>query len=412
MTDSFKETLDRLEELLDAIPGAQKYKREVLELKRLLIEKRSPRFAVVGRRGSGKSSLINAIFGEKVAAVGHATSMTGAPVWRKYNGKFGSLEILDTRGFQEGSQPDEADDASSPFESVTGELTEKVPDAILFLVKATEVDAAIEGDLAELVAIRKHLRETLKVDIPVVAIATQCDQLEPPFVNLHEPDKHDEVEYAEKTDRVRTVVEHLAKLMSRNDDLDGKVIEVFGVCAYMSWRQDETLRHDGRWRINDLLRYLIEQLPDEAQVEFARLSQVTAIRVALADRITMVTALATAGIAATPIPVADIVPITGAQVTMICAIGYLGGEEMSLESARDFLTGIGANVGIGYGLREAARALAKFLPGAGNLVSAGVAGAGTYAVGKAATAYFIHHKSKKEAVEVMSKARREWSKDT
>ncbi len=409
MNEDFRETLDKLESVLDKIPGAHRYKNEVRELKRLLVEKRNPRFAVVGRRGSGKSSLINAIFGEKVAAIGHETSMTGAPVWRDYSGEFGALEILDTRGFQEGSTPDEKDDAETPLESVLGAFDEKVPDAILFLVKATEVDAAIDGDLDELVAIRNHLRESKGSEVPVVAIVTQCDQLEPPFIALHDPDKHEERDYEEKVDRVRAVVKHLVQMISGRRELMGSLIEVFGVCAYMSWRDDDTLRFDGRWRINDLLRYLIHNLPDEAQLEFARLSQVTTIQAGLADRITTAAAIATAGIAATPIPVADILPITGTQVTMICAIGYLGGRQMSLESARDFLAGIGANVGLGFGLREAARALAKLIPVGGEVVSAAVAGAGTYAVGKAATAYFIHHKSKQEAAKVMKNARKAWS---
>jgi uncharacterized protein (DUF697 family) len=40
-------------------------------------------------------------------------------------------------------------------------------------------------------------------------------------------------------------------------------------------------------------------------------------------------------------------------------------------------------------LREGARAILKFFPGWGNVVCGMVAGAGTYAIGRAASAFFI-----------------------
>jgi uncharacterized protein (DUF697 family) len=45
--------------------------------------------------------------------------------------------------------------------------------------------------------------------------------------------------------------------------------------------------------------------------------------------------------------------------------------------------------GLGMGLRFSAQTIAKFLPGAGNVVSAGVAGAGTTAMGQSAIKYFL-----------------------
>ena len=61
-----------------------------------------------------------------------------------------------------------------------------------------------------------------------------------------------------------------------------------------------------------------------------------------------------------------------------------------LPLVRDFLAALGVNIGLGFLLREGARAAVKLLPGWGNAISGGVAGAGTYAIGRAATAYFIH----------------------
>jgi len=48
-------------------------------------------------------------------------------------------------------------------------------------------------------------------------------------------------------------------------------------------------------------------------------------------------------------------------------------------------------------LREGARAMLKFFPGWGNVVCGMVAGAGTYAIGRAASAFFIGGVSLKDA---------------
>jgi len=48
-------------------------------------------------------------------------------------------------------------------------------------------------------------------------------------------------------------------------------------------------------------------------------------------------------------------------------------------------------------LREGARAILKFFPGWGNVVCGMLAGAGTYAIGRAATAFFIGGVSLKDA---------------
>jgi uncharacterized protein (DUF697 family) len=74
---------------------------------------------------------------------------------------------------------------------------------------------------------------------------------------------------------------------------------------------------------------------------------------------------------------------------MVSGIMYISGRERSLRAATEFITALGANVGAGMILREGARAILKFFPGWGNVVCGMVAGAGTYAIGRAATAFFI-----------------------
>jgi uncharacterized protein (DUF697 family) len=139
----------------------------------------------------------------------------------------------------------------------------------------------------------------------------------------------------------------------------------------------------------------------------ARLSAIRKIQRKFARALIGSTATVCAGIAAAPIPVADLIPITSAQIAMIIGGAYISGRELSRKSAMEFLAALGVNVGAGFALREAARALIKCVfPGPGNIVAAGVAFTGTWAIGEAAIAYFIDHASPDEVKRTFVRAKR------
>lgn len=404
MREQMLEMVRELEQLLEKVPGTAGLRKDVVEMRKLLLEQRNPRLALVGRRGSGKSSLINAIFGEPVADVGHTKSQTGAGKWWEYTGELGTVEILDTRGLQEGSKPDEADEAARPLDSILEAVKEKEPDAILFLIKAKEVDAAIDGDIAALV----RLIEAFDFPIPIVGVITHVDELEPKNVRLHEPGDEDEEEVEEKLQRVKEVGRLLEQKLTAQEGLKRHLVAVLGVSSYMSWRRNGTLRADERWHIDHLISYLFDELPDEALVAFARLSRVRQVQRKIATKLTRLVASLCGGIAATPIPVGDLAPITSLQLSLVAGIAYVSGREMTVKTAAEFLAAMGMNVGAGFALRETARALIKvFAPGAGSAISAAVAFGATYSIGKAATAYFIDEKSLEQSREVYDQARAE-----
>jgi len=211
----------------------------------------------------------------------------------------------------------------------------------------------------------------------------------------------------EKLERVR-VIESLLHKRLRDSRLKDQVVTVHAVSSYQSFRPDGSRRADERWRIEELIRFLVLELPREARVETARLSQVRSVQRDIANTLTNVVASLSAGIAAIPIPIADIAPLTSLQVSLIASISYLSGQRFGSKAAVEFLAGMGLNVGAGFVLREAARGLVKWVfPGAGSVVSAAVAYAGSYAVGRAASAYFIDHVSLEEAKSRFDRAREE-----
>jgi len=128
----------------------------------------------------------------------------------------------------------------------------------------------------------------------------------------------------------------------------------------MSWRENGVIREDDRWQIEELLNYIFEELPDEAKLEFARITKIKKFQKKITNKITFGISSICAAIASTPIPVGDLAPITSLQISMIIMIAYVGGKKPSMKTAKEFLGAIGANIGAAFLFREAARALIKY----------------------------------------------------
>lgn len=390
---------DLLERAVSAVPGPLRPQvaDAVRTYKEMLMEARAPKLMFLGRRGAGKSSLVNALCGEPVATIGSVLSETGRPSWYTARTHKGDLRLLDTRGIGDRTRP-EASNFQHALDEIRAALTEDWPDAILFLCKAKDVDSHIAEDLANIREVRRFLLEKHRYDAPVVAIVTQVDELDPKRV---EPPYDNPV----KQENIRTAVATLDDALS---ELGIGLAKVIPVSAYAEFDAAGKRIYDNYWNIDVLVEYLVEVLPRSAQVQMARLSRVRAVQAKTARKMSAAAAALAGGIAATPIPVADILPITATQVGLITGIAYLSGRELSKDAAKEFLVALGANLGAAFALRELARAVGKIaLPVAGEFLSAGVAAAGTWGIGEAAIAYFIENRPIEEAKERFRRKKKE-----
>src|SRR5699024_8383373 len=147
-----------------------KVREEMSNLRSFVLSARPARIAIVGRRGAGKSSLINAIFGEQKAEVGDYKSQTGSGKWYVFENELGAIEILDTRGLGESHRPEETAMMKNPIEEVKQSIQTKCPDVILFLCKAKEVGSRIDEDLQQLLQLKNDIFDMHTYEVPIVGI--------------------------------------------------------------------------------------------------------------------------------------------------------------------------------------------------------------------------------------------------
>ena len=155
-----------------------------------------------------------------------------------------------------------------------------------------------------------------------------------------------------------------------------------------------------------LMSLLAAELPNQAKIEMIRISRDRQAQLHVAQMLVKSTTAICAAIGAQPIPLADMPVLTALQVLMVSGImtSAAGNEACGLRLSSS--AALGANVGVGMLLREGYARDAEVFPGWGNVVCGMVAGAGTYAVGRAATAYFLEGASLKEAKQTYLKSRK------
>jgi uncharacterized protein (DUF697 family) len=179
--------------------------------------------------------------------------------------------------------------------------------------------------------------------------------------------------------------------LSSQPALASHFVRAIAVSSFVRFRLDGSLdiERDERRNIRELAELMTRELPDDAQVEMARLFGAKDVQKDLSNRLIRAVTAMSAAIGAQPIPLADFPILTTLQFMMVAGVMHISGRELSLKAAGEFIGALGVNIGVGMVFREGARAAVKLLPGWGNAISGGVAAAGTYGIGRAAGAYFI-----------------------
>jgi uncharacterized protein (DUF697 family) len=363
-TPSLLQIVERLERLAGRLPS--KIRKTVLNeltpLKQLFLQQRSPRFLFAGSAKVPARKIISALFG----SAEFVASNTAAPLCRWFEVGFperGKISIIDARG---------VDDSAAIH--VRDELKYRAADIIFFL---HDERISQEMERRELAELNSYLswNETLDTDRKIIEIIV------PPFEKVASRDHNNfgatRDEYAVGSSLVRR----------------GAFLETLRLVSVDNDQGFELPPTEAR----RLMSVLARELPNEARLEMIRISRDRAAQREVAQLLVKSATAVSTAIGAQPIPLADLPILTSLQLMMVSGIMYVSGRERSLRAAAEFAGALGANVGAAMLLREGARAILKFFPGWGNVVCGLVAGSGTYAIGRASTAYFVEGVSLKDA---------------
>jgi GTP-binding protein Era len=284
-----------------------------------------PKVAFAGFGNSGKSSLLNAIYGAEVARVSMRTDETAGP---QVTERFG-IDFTDTPGV-----------GTSKF-SLDNVLDLGVLSGQHIIIHVLNGASAVSADDEKL---QRVIRGAAARGITVV---NKIDLL---------------------------------------DDVERREF-VESACAKLGLREEEVLLVSAKrgTGVPELVARIAELLPSALQDAFIALQRADSklkekrIRALIYSKAGVCAAVALA-----PIPVADILILTPIQMAMVATIGYFHGVEVTADRASELMAVMGA----GVGLREAARQLVKLIPGYGMAVSASIAFAGTVALGEVANVWF------------------------
>ena len=345
--------VERLESFLGKLPATiqKPILSELTPLKELFLQQRPPRFLFTGSHKTSLQETMGALFASADSAR-MRDALIALYCWQDVNlAERGVISILDARGADE-----------SAAARVQEELKRRGADIIFFVDDGEDARGPRKRNLDDLmVCLNWNEAGPAKTKIIGLTVGSESRK-----VRLEEA-------LAEKP----AIRDRLLHMIDFSTSSDSPAKQSAGAQQLMS--------------------ILARELPNEARIEMIRISRDREAQHEVAHVLVKSTTAICAAIGAQPIPLADLPILTTLQLVMVSGIMYVSGRERSLRAATEFIGALGANVGAGMLLREGTRAVLKFFPGWGNVVCGMVAGAGTYAIGRAATVFFLEGVSLKDA---------------
>ncbi len=304
--------------------------------------------AVFGKTGVGKSTLVNAIFGEEVARVGIGEPVTQGS--HLYLDKVGSLGIVDTQGLEMGTDDKKIIDELQKMINRTRKLplSEQVHVA-WYCVRG--MDRRFEDTEADFV------RALDELGLPVVVVMTQV----PRNASGFHPD-----------------AVALAELVRQRH------LPVVPGSPFFTYAKPDDFTGQPSYGLREVLDATFRVAPEGVHGALVAAQEIDHARKASeAQKVIAAAASSAAASAAVPVPFSDAVMLVPIQLGMMAKIAQL----YKIKFDRAALMAIASTTAATQAGRATFTGLLKLVPGAGSvaggLIGAGVASTYTYAMGQA-----------------------------
>jgi uncharacterized protein (DUF697 family) len=361
--------IQRLEGFLSKLPETiqRPVLQELTPLKELFLQQRAPRFVVTGSNRLPLQEIVAAMFAWTPPSESRDVLMELFRWHAMDLGGRGTISLLDARGAEPRS-----------LSKIQEELKAQPADILLHL--AEEGSAAIAQ--SELENLATFLGSTPAPQPRPRVVGVVLHDGAPAHRSFHNGETS-----LTSPRRTRAL---LQKALEQQPGVGEQLLQVVEISTSSA---DDRAKRSAQ----EFMSMLARGMPNEGRVEMARIANDRAVQGEIAQSLVKSTSAICAAIGAQPIPLADLPILTALQLLMVSGIMYISGRERSLRAATEFVGALGVNVGAGMILREGTRALLKFFPGWGNVVCGAVAGAGTYAMGRASIVYFLEGMTLKDA---------------
>jgi uncharacterized protein (DUF697 family) len=295
---------------------------------------------LAGRVGVGKSTLVNAIFGEPIAPTGVGSSITQSI--QRYVRPHLPISVYDTPGIELGVDADLiARNYLAEIKKQMGEDDTRVHFCLYCVRTRDERFETVESDIVR----------ALAKDVLVALVLTQCPT----------PDDHRALKFAQYLTSLGLPIldGQCFMTLAEEDRVAGVKLAPFG--------------------LPDLVRSIYHQLPDAERHTLASCQRVSLeLKIAEARRSVNVNMGKAALIAATPIPLADSIPLSALQISMLGQISTIMGFRVDPKA---IATAFAAVLGVASVARTAA-SFFKLFPGSGTTINATIASTTTKILGE------------------------------
>jgi uncharacterized protein (DUF697 family) len=359
--------IERLEGFLGKLPMTiqKPILSELTPLKELFLQQRPPRFVLTGSSRLPVQEIIPALFASERPEQSREV-LSEIFRWQDFViDEHGTIAILDARG---------ADAAA--LANIREQLKHQPADIFFFLADGERRRSPHQREVENL---ESFIGWNDEISAPAKVVGIICRGIE--RANTR---NQNGAQSADTESKLRTALASVSLIRER-------LLQIIEI-TFLAGTSDAL-----SWEAKRLMSLVTQYLPNQARVEMIRVSRDREAQAKVAQVLVKSTSAICTAIGAQPIPLADLPILTALQLVMVSGIMYISGRERSVRAATEFIAALGANVGAGMLLREGTRAVLKFFPGWGNVVCGMVAGAGTYAIGRASIVYFLEGLSIKEA---------------